>query len=301
MNPVRWVVSGISTLAGVVPLRVSYAASASVAAGMYALWRRGRENQVANLRHVLGPDVPEAQVRRVARQAMRNFCRTAVEFLRLPSMNEEEIARVVGQRAEGEEHGLALRDAGRGILLVSLHFGAWDLGGLAVLDRGVPLYLVVDDYGGAGLNTLMQSFRTRPGFHLVPVRSMAMRQVYRRLGEGGVLVATAFDVPASLDDGGIPVQFFDGTAVVSPGPARLALRTGAAVTTGVYVRHPDGLFKGWFKPPIEIQPTGDEERDIRTLTQAIACECEEFIRQYPDQWYIFRPLWIYTLAEEDGC
>jgi lauroyl/myristoyl acyltransferase len=296
MNLVRWVIRGISTLAGVVPLRVSYAVSTLVAAGMYAIWRRGRENQVANLRHVLGPDIPEAEVRRIARHAMRNFCRTIVEFLRLPSMSEEEIARVVEQRADGEEQGLALRDAGRGILLVSLHFGAWDLGGLAVLDRGVPLYLVVDDYGGAGLNTVMQSFRTRPGFHLVPVRSMAMRQVYRQLAEGGVLVATAFDVPASLDNGGIPVQFFDGTVVVSPGPARLALRTDAAVTTGVYVRHPDGSYKGCFKA-VEFHPTGNEEQDIRVLTQAIARECEAFIREYTDQWYIFRPMWVDTPTE----
>jgi lauroyl/myristoyl acyltransferase len=291
MNMVRWVIGGISALAGVVPLRASYAVSALAAAGMYALWRRGRENQVANLRHVLGPDAPEEEVRRTARRAMRHFCRTVVEFLRLPSMSGEEIARVVAQRADGEEQGLALRDAGRGVLAVSLHFGAWDLGGLAVLDRGVPLYVVVDDYGGAGLNAVMQSFRTLPGFHLIPVRSMAMRQVYRRLREGGVLVATAFDVPTSLDDGGIPVQFFDGIIVVSPGPARLALRTGAAVATGVYVRHPDCSFKGWFKP-VEFQPTGDEARDVHALTQAIARECEVFIRQHPDQWYIFRPLWV---------
>lgn len=295
MKLARWAIGGISTLAGVVPLRVSYAVSALAAAGMYAFWRRGRENQVANLRHVLGPDVPEAQVRRIARQAMRNFCRTAVEFLRLPSMSEEEIARIVAECADGEEVGLALRDAGRGILFVSLHFGAWDLGGLAVLDRGVPLYVVVDDYGDIELDAVMRSFRARSGFHLVPVRSMAMRQVYRRLREGGVLVATAFDVPAPPDSGGIPVQFFDGTVVVSPGPARLALRTGAAVATGVYVRHCDGSYKGCFKA-VEFHPTGNEEQDIHALTQAIARECEAFIREYPDQWYIFRPMWVNTPA-----
>ena len=67
------------------------------------------------------------------------------------------------------------------------------------------------------------------------------------------------------------------------------------------MRQPGNSFKGWFKPPIEIQPTGDEERDIRALTQAIARECEEFIREHPDQWYIFRRMWVDAAPVEDGC
>ena len=301
MSILHWAIKGLGLLVGATPLRVSYAVATLIGDGMYAFWRRGRENQVMNLRHVLGPDVPEAEVRCMARRAMRNYGKAMIEFLRLPTMSQEEIARVVAQHAEGEEHALALRDAGRSVLLASLHFGAWDLGGLAILSRGLPLYTIVDDYGDAGLNDALQSFRLRPEWSLVPVHSMAMRRVYKQLKQGGVVVVALFDVPVPPEQGGIPVRFFDGTILVSPGLARLALRTGAALTTGAYVRRPGNSFKGWFKPPIEIQPTGDRERDVRALTQAIARECEEFIRQYPDQWYIFRRLWVDAAPMEDGC
>jgi KDO2-lipid IV(A) lauroyltransferase len=111
------------------------------------------------------------------------------------------------------------------------------------------------------------------------------------------VVTVAFDVAAPLDNGGVPVQFFDGTIVAPAGPARLALRTGAAAGC---VRQPDDMFHVWFTSPIEIQSTGDEERDVQALTQAIARECEDFIRHHPDQWYMFRRMWVDTPASEQG-
>lgn len=280
----------LSWLLGVLPLRVSYALSGLVALGMYVFWRRGRENALKSLRHVLGPGAPEAQVRRTARRTMRNFCRVAVEFLRLPRMSQAEIARIVREPAQGEEHVLALRGSGRGILVVALHFGNWDFSALWSVARGFPLYMIVDDYGNSSLDAEFREARTRQGIQVIPV-GLTVRRVYRLLKEGN-MVAVALDVPTSPDKGGIPVRFFDGTIMAPSGPARLALRTGAAVLSGVCARQPDNSFKVWVKPPIEIQPSGDEERDVRALTQAIARECEDFVRQYPDQWYIFRPIWL---------
>lgn len=285
----RWVLRSLSWLAGVLPLRVSYAISTLFALGVYVFWRKGRQSALENLRHVLGPAASEAQVRRTARRAIRNFCKVLVEFLRLPLMREEEIARAV-QQVQGKEHLLALRDTHRGVLIATLHFGNWDIAALSMIHWGLPVHAIVDSYDDPGFDAEARSYRTQRGIQVIPI-GMAVRQVYRLLKEGGV-VATAFDVPASLDNGGVPVQFFDGTIVAPAGPARLALRTGAAIATGVCIRQPDGTFLGWFNPPIEIQSTGDEERDVQVLTQAIARECEDFVRRYPDQWYIFRPMWV---------
>ncbi len=301
----RWILQSLSFLAGVLPLRLSYAASALFALGVYIFWRKGRQSALENLRHVLGPDVSEAEVRRTARQALRNFCKVLVEFLRLPRMKEEEVARAV-QQIRGEEHLLAWRDSAgpgtghrRGLLIATLHFGNWDIAALAALRRGLPVHAIVDSYDDPGFDAESQAHRTRRGIQVIPVGGMALRKAYRVLKEGGV-VATAFDVPASLDDGGVPIQFFDGMVIAPAGPARLALRTGASIATAVCVRQADDTFQGWFNRPIEMSLTGDEERDVLALTQAIAWECEEFIRQHPDQWYIFRPMWTDGLCSRSG-
>jgi lauroyl/myristoyl acyltransferase len=293
----HWVLRSLSLLASAVPWRVNYAVSALVAWGVFTFWREGRESALENMRHVLGPAASEAEVRRTARRAMRNYCKALVEFLRLPRMRKEEIARAI-QQVCGEERIRAVRDAGQGVLLAGPHFGNWDIAILAVMDRGLPIHLIADRYDDPGLTEELLSYRIRLGMQMIPI-GMTMRRVYRLLRGGGV-VAVAFDVPASLDNGGVPVQFFDGTIVAPAGPARLALRTGAIVAAGVCVRQPDDTFHVRFKPPIEIQPTGDEERDVQALTQAIARECEDFIRHHPDQWYMFRRMWVDAPTPSQG-
>ena len=42
---------------------------------------------------------------------------------------------------------------------------------------------------------------------------------------------------------------------------------------------------------IETVATGDDARDIQALTQRIMDSHERFIRAYPEQWYMFRPMW----------
>ena len=38
-------------------------------------------------------------------------------------------------------------------------------------------------------------------------------------------------------------------------------------------------------------PTGDEAKDVQAVTQAIMDSHERFIREHPDQWYMFREMW----------
>ena len=92
---------------------------------------------------------------------------------------------------------------------------------------------------------------------------------------------------------GVQVTFFGETVEVPAGPARLALRTGAAVVPAAFARvHPNRHdVKVLCDFSIRTQPTGNRECDVRALTQSIMDAHERFIRQYPDQWYMFRPMW----------
>ena len=42
---------------------------------------------------------------------------------------------------------------------------------------------------------------------------------------------------------------------------------------------------------VQFTRSGDEERDVRNLTQEMVSAHEKFIRACPEQWYMFREMW----------
>jgi lauroyl/myristoyl acyltransferase len=61
---------------------------------------------------------------------------------------------------------------------------------------------------------------------------------------------------------------------------------------GGLVRQPDDSYLGLVDRHIDFEPTGNRERDIQDLTQTIIGSLEKWVRQYPDQWYMFRRMWV---------
>jgi KDO2-lipid IV(A) lauroyltransferase len=105
------------------------------------------------------------------------------------------------------------------------------------------------------------------------------------------LLALLIDRPTSGD--GVKVTFFGEEVEVPAGPARLALRAGASVVPTAFARvnrrAPEVTTLTEFG--VCVAPSGDEDADLRALTQAIMRAHESFIRRYPDQWYMFREMW----------
>ncbi|MDQ3928996.1 MAG: lysophospholipid acyltransferase family protein [Chloroflexota bacterium] len=109
------------------------------------------------------------------------------------------------------------------------------------------------------------------------------------------IVLLLFDRPQPED--GVEVEFFGETAYLPPGPAAIAIKTGAALCVGYALRDPgDRTFSGHFEEPIEYKHllTGDKETDIQRVTQEIVKRFERVIREHPDQWYMFREMWPRT-------
>jgi hypothetical protein len=94
---------------------------------------------------------------------------------------------------------------------------------------------------------------------------------------------------------GVEVQFFGESAWVPSGPATIALKTGAAIVPGYFIRDPNNRhgFVGAFSAPIDYQAflTGDKERDIQRISQEIMAYMDDVIREHPTQWYMFRRMW----------
>jgi KDO2-lipid IV(A) lauroyltransferase len=90
---------------------------------------------------------------------------------------------------------------------------------------------------------------------------------------------------------GIEVEFFGEATTMPAGPATLALRTGATLVTGAVYSGPGADHRAIVEPPLDTTRQGSLRSDVARLTQQIATRFEGLIRQAPDQWHVFQPLW----------
>jgi KDO2-lipid IV(A) lauroyltransferase len=242
---------------------------------------------------LLADDVRSARVRLMARQSFRNYAKSLFDFFRQMSIDPDLIES--DTFTVGWEHVEAGLARGRGIVLVTPHFGNWDLAAGLTAARGYPFVALADRFTPPAVDRLVRRSRNRTGVGIVTLDSGSLRRTIQLLRRN-VIVAIVADRPQR--QGGVEVCFFGAPAWFPAGPARFALRTGATILLGYVGRRPgDRTFYGNFEPIASVDVTGDEATDIRAQTQVIVHAMEGLLRQYPDQWYMFRQMWPDTRAE----
>ena len=278
------------------PLWLGYRVAAAVAEVCYHFFHRQRRALNENLAWVLGSN-DRRQVDAVARRAFRNFGKFVIDFIHFPVMSREEVRRrlVFHQWPELDE----VMASKRGMLIVTMHYGVYDLGGAALAAYDYPTNAIGENYGYKKMDRLIHGSRERLGMKVIPVERVGPG-VFRALKRGEIL-ALAIDVPPP--DQTILVDFLGAPAEVSSTPARIALRTGAWVVPAIVFRGPesDSLIRPILDTrSIRYEPTGDEERDVYALTRLIMSSFEPFIREHPEQWFIFRRVWPHLAQEHQA-
>jgi lauroyl/myristoyl acyltransferase len=190
---------------------------------------------------------------------------------------------------EGWEHlreGLARK---RGVIFVSIHFGNFDLGG-ARIANDVKLNVIADDLTNQRLMDLLVGNRSHKNITIhSPIG--AAKKVLGALRRNE-MVGLMMDLGPRADAfGNVEADFF-GTPTRFPSvAANLARVSGAPILVTAVVRERDNTFRGIALPLIAVERTREAAEDIQRATQAIADGLERFVREWPDQWYIFRPMW----------
>ncbi|HZU07796.1 MAG TPA: hypothetical protein VFB73_17665 [Chloroflexota bacterium] len=269
-----------------VPRAVAYQLAAVIASVVYWLWHEKRRHAIANLARVLGPQHSLGEARRLARQVFRNYGKYLVDMLRLSGWQLKEVERHLV--VFGMEHVEAALARGKGLIFVGGHLGNSDLGGALLAWWGYPVHVIAERLHPPRWNELVQETRRLAGMNVIPVDA-SIQEVLQVLRRNEVL-ACLIDLPAYRNGNGVAVRFFDAWTRVPAGAATLALRTGASVIAACVVRVGAG-YEVHIRPLAPLERTGDLQLDIQRLTQQIVTALEGFIRQYPDQWFMFRPMW----------
>ena len=190
---------------------------------------------------------------------------------------------------EGLEHIRRAQAAGRGVIIFSAHFGGWEMSHLAFPAYGFDWNVLVRRIDNLPLENFVESFRTRFGSHTIDKKSSARMMI--RLLKAGELLGIVADMNVQKHEG-IFVDFFGIPASTTSGLARLALRTESVVIPIFFIwqeKRQKYLLK--IEPPLEIQKTGNNEADVKLLTEAATKEIEKTIRLFPKQWMWIHKRW----------
>lgn len=187
---------------------------------------------------------------------------------------------------QGLENLKTHKENGQGRIFFTAHFGAWELTSYAVGLLEEPFSFLVRKIDNDMIERMVDRRRTSGGNQTLDKLSAArtMVKILRSGGSVGLLPDLN-----TLDDEAIFVDFFGVPAATNYLMAKIALRTQSPIVP---------VFAPWdedrkkfllqIQPPIQVELTGNEEQDVKRVTQKFTNVIEEQIRRYPEQW-----LWVH--------
>jgi lauroyl/myristoyl acyltransferase len=275
-----------------VPPRLSRPVIGGVSQLGYLLWPAKRRWSNQNFGHVLGLPPDHPRVRRMALRAYREYATYMVELMRLPSRPKEEVSSLV--EGEGMDRIVASWQAsGRASIVVAGHVGNNEAVAAAVAWRGLPANVVADDSSFPEIFEILRAQREAWGVHVVPWRNL--RELFKVLRNNEIM---ALLVDWGYRSDGIPVQLFGAWTTLPAGPAMLAAKTGALITSMAVRRTRSGHFRVDSDEAFGVPSSNPA--DLQRATQRIADALQRTIAAAPEQWYSFKPMWPSDPAEAAG-
>jgi KDO2-lipid IV(A) lauroyltransferase len=245
---------------------------------------------LANLRRVFGDAVPEAEVRRIAQASYAHLARLALEFLVFPWLPRARRAARV--RVENIEAALGVYEQGKGALILTGHFGNWEVATAAGIEsfpqyRG-RFHFLRRPLKPSWFDALVTRRFRRAGMGVLPKRG-ALDRILDLLAAGHAIVFV-FDQHAGGSDA-IAVEFFGRPAGTFKSLAILALATGAPVIPAASWREPDGRHVLRFEAPLRLIECEDTTEAIRRNTRAYNETLERLVLRHPEQYFWLHRRW----------
>ncbi len=276
-------------ISGAAPRRLSLAVAAAMGNSAYYLMPMRRAIAKDNFAHVLGKPPSHPDVRRVARQSLRNYVCYLRDVMIYPSLSTEELEKRIS--VDTPDHFEEALAKGKGAILVSAHFGNMDMPSAILASRFKPIALVSETLRPQQLMDYLTRIRSDRNVNMHPY-DRAPRKIIEALKRNELAAFLIdFGVTHHFDIHTVPVDFFGTQTNFPSGPAQLSMLTGAPLIIGEAHVGDDGRIHVQTNPPLHITRTGNRQKDLQGAMQEVARRIEIFIRAHPDQWYIFRPMW----------
>jgi KDO2-lipid IV(A) lauroyltransferase len=231
------------------------------------------------------PEKSERERRHILDECWRHFGREALATIRMQHVPLEEIpSRCPFVNAHILEEAIA---RGRGVVLISAHYGAWEIAGLAIMALVSNVHTVARPLDNKLLERDLVRIRARTGAEVVD-RKRAARSLLKALSRKGVVILLPDQAVQPRE--GILVPFLGRPAWTTDAPAKMALRQESEIVFAFCIPDEAG-HRLEFEEPIRIDQMSDDEKSAEALTTRINDVISRRIAERPELWLWMHDRW----------
>ncbi len=245
-----------------------------------------RKNMLKHLSMAYGNEKNRDELYDLGKRVFLNLSACAADAVRLPRLVADGAIDKIVEVENFDIFKQYVAD-GNGVILMSGHYGNWELLGTWLVRQGMNLKVVAKKSYDPRLDKLIVDYRNQAGYANT-ARGNAVKAVVKGLMNGDVY-GLLFDLDTKVK--GVFVNFFGRLAHTATIPVILSRQLGSPIVPVFIKLNKDFTYKIMCFDALELVDTGDDDKDVVTNTQICSDFYEKIIRKYPEQWIWMHKRW----------
>ncbi len=241
----------------------------------------------ANIKTAFAQKLSPSEIRKITKEFYRAFGQHFIEIFLIPLIDKAYIDKYV--HVEGLEYINEAFKKGKGIILLGMHEGSWELSNIVCANFGFAYNMFVRQQKYPRLGKLLDGYRTHKGCKIIQ-RENELRQLVRLLKDNQA-------IGMSIDQGGrsgCAVNFFGKDASMSIGAVKVALKYDAVIVPVFSARIKGAHIKFIVEPPFDLKRSANPEKDAEINLQELVKIFERRIAEYPQEYLWSYKIWKYS-------
>ena len=260
----------ISNLVTKLSLRTQIIISQHIASVLYHYIPKRKNVAIKNIQTAF-PKCSDIWVANTLKKCYKFFAYNFIQFLALPKSTDSIKIQINGQTALDNAI-----EQGKGVILISSHFGPWEILGHWLGVNNYQLRGVAHKQKNKGANRFFEEKRQLSGIKHI-YRKVGMDVFYNILEEKKILGLVS---DQDAKNKGIFINFFNKPASTHKGAAIFHLNTNAPMIYGICIQ------TGFQEYKIELIPITSVKNTIKDIIQEYTLTLERIIQKYPEQYFL---------------
>lgn len=285
---VYWIVRSFGFVIRHVPIPLALGLGRAMGTVRYYVDIRRRSIVHSNLRIAFASSKNPDELTQITKAVFKNFGQNIIEIFLLPLIRAENLDQFFN--IQGKEYVDEALKQGKGVILLAMHSGSWEMASVACFMLGTPYNVIIKPQSKfSKLSELLNSYRKCAGSAII-ARGSGTRDIIKSLRKNELI---GMVVDQGGKDGEL-VPFFGRRASMSSGAVRLSLKLGVPICFSVIAREKGQRHHLIINKPFEMENTGNLDCDVITNLRKITAMMEAYIQKYPAEYMWFYKIWKYT-------